>query len=253
SILKEIKINGHHIRKWKITIQGVNANGDDEALPYVDYVEYILHQTFDHPVRKVTEYPFVLQEKGWGEFDMKIMLYFTDKSVSPTVLDHDLNFRQTHYTVSHNLTFKSDVKPGFLKLLTSRPASISEGDTSYDSTAGDGLTHKRRRDAVFLKEKSKRIRDYRSSDDESHADSSAGAGSGDEWGDKVDLHQLAMKFQMLRTDDLVELVNLVKANQTSEMYIKEDGEAGEYQIDLNTLGSGLLATLWQFCVRKLDS
>lgn len=35
---------------------------------------------------------------------------------------------------------------------------------------------------------------------------------------------LAQKFQELEPDDLVELVKLVKANQTADMYVKEDGE-----------------------------
>ena len=51
----------------------------------------------------MAEYPFELQERGWGEFDMKIMLYFADKSPTPFVLDHDLNFQMQHYEVSHTL------------------------------------------------------------------------------------------------------------------------------------------------------
>jgi len=35
---------------------------------------------------------------------------------------------------------------------------------------------------------------------------------------------LADKFQQLETEDLLELVSMVKANQTSDMYILEDGE-----------------------------
>lgn len=34
---------------------GVNANGEEETLPYVDYVEYILHVTFDQPIRSKLE------------------------------------------------------------------------------------------------------------------------------------------------------------------------------------------------------
>jgi transcription initiation factor IIF auxiliary subunit len=52
---------------------------------------------------EVTEYPFVLQEKGWGEFDMKIMLHFVEKSVPPFVLDHDLNFQQNHYEIPQTI------------------------------------------------------------------------------------------------------------------------------------------------------
>lgn len=39
------------MRKWKISLCGVNANGEDEPMPYVDHVEYILHHTFEPPVR----------------------------------------------------------------------------------------------------------------------------------------------------------------------------------------------------------
>ncbi|KAF9179439.1 hypothetical protein BGZ51_006922 [Haplosporangium sp. Z 767] len=243
NIVKGQKQNGFPMRKWKISIMGVNANGEEETMPYVDYVEYILHQTFEQPLRKVTEYPFVLQEKGWGEFDMKIMLHFVEKSIAPFVLDHDLNFQSTHYEVPSTITFKSDLKPSFLKLLNLASSNISDRESSNDSAA-DAASHKRRRDAL-VKEKSKRIKEERSSDDESQADSSAAA-SGDDWDDKIDVHVLAKKFQLLQPDDLIELVQLVKANQTADMYVKEDGE------DLRTLGDDLLTELWQFCERKLD-
>lgn len=51
----------------------------------------------------MSEYPFALQEKGWGEFDMKIMLYYADKSTTPYVVDHDLNFQLDRYEVTHTL------------------------------------------------------------------------------------------------------------------------------------------------------
>ncbi|KAF9903546.1 hypothetical protein BX616_001596 [Lobosporangium transversale] len=240
---------GFPIRKWKISLCGVNANGEEEQMPYVDHVEYILHQSFEPPVRKVTEYPFSLQEKGWGEFDMKIMLHFVDKSVPPFVLDHDLHFQSPHYEVPQTIIFKSDLKAGFLKLLNLPSSTVSDRESSNDSV-GESVTQKRRRD-VLMKEKSKRIKDDRSSDDESIADSSV-AGSGDEWNEKVNVHQLVKNFQLLQPEDLVELVQIIKANQTADMYVKEDGEAGEFHIDLRTLGNELLTELWQFCEKKLE-
>ncbi|KAF9207347.1 hypothetical protein BGZ49_000651 [Haplosporangium sp. Z 27] len=249
NVVKGQKQKGFPMRKWKISLNGINANGDEENMPYVDHVEYILHHTFEPPVRKVTEYPFSLHEKGWGEFDMKIMLHFVDKSVSPYVLDHDLNFQSTHYEVLQTIPFKSDIKASFLKLLNIPATTLSDRDSGNDS-AGDSATHKRRRD-VILKEKAKRVRSDKSSDDESRADSS-GAASGDEWNDKINVHLLAKKFQLLQPEDLVELVQLVKAHQTAEMYVKEDGEAGEFHIDLRTLGGDLLMELWKFCEKKLE-
>ncbi|KAF9159290.1 hypothetical protein DFQ26_006723 [Actinomortierella ambigua] len=219
-IVKGQKQNGFPMRKWKISLNGVNANGEEEQLPYIEHVEYVLHHTFEQPIRKVYDYPFTLQEKGWGEFDMKIQLHFVDKATQPHVLDHDLNFQLSHYEVSHTLTFKPDLKASFLKLL--KPASDYHSDSQISSndSGAEGIAHKRRRDAL-AKENAKRIKEDRSSDDDTN-DSSA---SDNEWGDKgIDVVQLAEKFQLLDTEDLLEVVKLVKANQTPDMYVKEDGE-----------------------------
>lgn len=146
---------------------GVGANGEEEPLPYVDRVEYLLHQTFEPPLRstffrtsfgrwqrvrlgffsllldclshqlttvvfcfrfflpatrlvvyiEVSEYPFTLQEKGWGEFDMKVMLYFADKSTAPYVVDHDLNFQLERYEVSHTLVISTYTRDALLRSL----------------------------------------------------------------------------------------------------------------------------------------
>ncbi|KAG0041079.1 hypothetical protein BGZ82_000058 [Podila clonocystis] len=227
-IVKGQKQHGFPMRSWKISVVGVGPDGEDQRLPYVDYVEYILHHTFEQPLRKVADYPFLLQEKGWGEFDMKIMFYFVDKSVAPFVLDHDLNFQKNHYEVIHPIGARS---------------------MSDNEHGGEGSGHKRRRDGAH-KEKSKRAKESRSTDDDSHDSSSAG--SGDDEIERVNVKQLATKFQLLQPEDLLELVKLVKANQTPDMYVLEDGEAGEFHIDLKTLGDDLLGTLWQFCERRLD-
>ncbi|KAF9418237.1 hypothetical protein BGZ94_009748 [Podila epigama] len=252
NIVKGQKQHGYPMRKWKMSLMGVNANGDEETMPYVSHVEYILHHTFEQPVRKVTSYPFTLQEKGWGEFDMKITLYFKDKSIPPAVLDHDLNFQSTHYEISHQLSFhRADVSDSFLKLLNRPPENSGEKESHQSNESKDGSSQKRRR-KTLVKEEAKRAREERSSDDDSQDDSSAEA-SEDEWDNgKVDIHALARKFQKLDADDLMELVKLVKANQTKEMYVKEDGDAGEFHIDLQTLDDALLKTLWDFCNSRLQ-
>ncbi|KAF9112652.1 hypothetical protein BGX27_002997 [Mortierella sp. AM989] len=247
-VVKGQKHQGFLMRKWKISLMGINANGEEEPLPYVERVEYLLHETFAQPLRKVAEYPFMLQEKGWGEFDMKIMLYFVDNSAPPFVMDHDLNFQATHYEVPHTLTFKPDLKPSFLKLLNQPVETITDRGSrlSSNGNGADTKTNKRHRDDSHNK-KSKRIKDYESSDDDSGVPA-----SGESWNDEIDIHALAEKFQQLEADDLIDLVKLVKANQTSDMYVKEDGEAGEFHIDLRTLNNDLLHQLWQFCTKRLS-
>ncbi|KAF9996738.1 hypothetical protein BGZ80_003352 [Entomortierella chlamydospora] len=234
-VVKGQKHQGFLMRKWKISLMGINANGEEDPLPYVDRVEYMLHETFAQPLRKVTEYPFALQEKGWGEFDMKIQIYYVDNAAAPTVLDHDLNFQATRYEVPHTLTFKPDLKPSFMKLLNQPTETITDRG-SRPSNNGNGMdakTNKRHRDDSHNK-KSKRAKDYDSSDN----DSSANA-SGD---DEIDIHALAEKFQQLDADDLIDLVKLVKANQTSDMYVKEDGE-GNYLKMLTYAGTSHKDTL----------
>jgi len=46
------------------------------------------------------------------------------------------------------------------------------------------------------------------------------------------VHVLAEKFQRLQASDLIEVIKMVKANQTSEMYVREDGEGNEQTIRL---------------------
>ena len=57
-------------------------------LPRVDYVEYILHQSFKKPLLKVTdpENGFRLDTSGWGIFDLKAVVQFNNGTA--TLLTH---------------------------------------------------------------------------------------------------------------------------------------------------------------------
>jgi len=44
--------------------------------------------------------PFKISEEGWGEFDMKIAFYTSDKS-GDQIMPHDLNFQSEHYESKH--------------------------------------------------------------------------------------------------------------------------------------------------------
>jgi len=46
--------------------------------------------------------PFRINEEGWGEFDMGIAFYTSDKSGDQTIA-HDLNFGSEHYETKHTL------------------------------------------------------------------------------------------------------------------------------------------------------
>jgi transcription initiation factor IIF auxiliary subunit len=46
--------------------------------------------------------PFLLQERGWGEFDMEITLNFIDKAGTQAIR-HDLHFQETRYENDHKI------------------------------------------------------------------------------------------------------------------------------------------------------
>jgi hypothetical protein len=80
------------------------------------------------------EEPYILQEKGWGEFDMRVVLYFTDNVTDPQVLLFDLNFALSNYSKTHTVEFPN-ASPELLKLLAMTPRKggkkpMSSGPTS---------------------------------------------------------------------------------------------------------------------------
>jgi len=58
-------------------------DGPEDELDNVEYVEYILHSTFQNPVEKVFDRDshFRLQARGWGEFSIKVRVYLDDDEV----------------------------------------------------------------------------------------------------------------------------------------------------------------------------
>lgn len=240
-ILKdEPKVQAFHTRKWSIEIVLVGPNGQDLPATVFDKVTYKLHPTFQDPVRTFKEPPFRIEEKGWGEFDLTIVLHFQDRAGEQTIL-HDLHFRSNRYEVLHTVNFPTN-KPGLLKLLqesgpvppiksaghskttssVDSPSSTPTGDHKRKIEGGAGLNPK-------TKKKSKTFE----------------KGS-------VDLEKLADSLQKLGEDDLLGVVQMVTDNKTSEMYIKNDVEEGEFHMDLYTLPDSLLKSLWEYVKKRVE-
>jgi YEATS domain-containing protein 4 len=45
---------------------------------HINSVTFLLHESFQSPIRKIYEEPFLLTETGWGEFNIKIQIEFTE-------------------------------------------------------------------------------------------------------------------------------------------------------------------------------
>jgi transcription initiation factor IIF auxiliary subunit len=65
-------------------------------MPYANLVSF---QAFHEP-------PFRCENEGWGEFDMTIDLYTTEKGGKSTLV-HDLNFAKPMYEAKHVVSFKN--------------------------------------------------------------------------------------------------------------------------------------------------
>ncbi|RUS15048.1 hypothetical protein BC937DRAFT_92968, partial [Endogone sp. FLAS-F59071] len=193
--------------------------------------------------------PFTLSEKGWGEFDLKIVLHFPDEIADPQPIDFDLNFKQEKYEVAHVLSFE-DPSPEFAQILslsdnTSKPSPLSASTSTTkkrrNSTSKAGVVTGARRSSLSEGKKSKKpVSAYGSaqvsgganasgsqspttpslSDVSTSPDMEMGGLKGVPKGINMDI--LAEKLRNLEGEDLWELQRIVNENKTEEMYISED-------------------------------
>ncbi|KAJ2303369.1 transcription factor TFIIF complex subunit Tfg3, partial [Coemansia sp. RSA 2705] len=82
----------YSLRRWSCALlEGRPRSSNAAQLPYVKKVEFILHETFENPRRVVYHPPFKVEEEGWGEFDLVILVHFVG-CAEPYQIVHDLNF-----------------------------------------------------------------------------------------------------------------------------------------------------------------
>ncbi|KAG0788042.1 hypothetical protein G6F16_009651 [Rhizopus arrhizus] len=116
--------DGHPWRNWQVTLvameDGKEVKGKSSLI--LDHVEYILHPTFDNPRRIMKKEPYLLQEKGWGEFDLRALLHFTNNLAAPKIIVFDLNFAQPTYSVIEKIEFPN-ASAELVHLLSLKPAS----------------------------------------------------------------------------------------------------------------------------------
>ena len=83
---------GNELWEWTVFIET-----DRETLSQIEYVEYILHPTFQESIRRVysTDNDFSLTATGWGSFEIKIRVIFKDNT--ERYLTHLLEFEQNSF------------------------------------------------------------------------------------------------------------------------------------------------------------
>ncbi|MCJ1298688.1 hypothetical protein MMC08_001478 [Hypocenomyce scalaris] len=209
-------VEGFPLRKWNIQIFLLNEHGEEVPATIFSKALYKLHPSFDKRQNQTfTRPPFKIEEKGWGEFDMEIVLSAVDKG-GEFPIPHDLNFQSTRYESKHQITFKNP-KPGLLAAL--RESGPTPGDENgLKKIRGDDPAKKKKR-----------------------------ADKG------IDMDKLADNLQKLGEDDLLRVVQMVHDNKTPETYTKNDVEQGEFHVDLYTLPDSLVRMLWEFSSERVGS
>ena len=115
-------VEGFPLRQWSIQISLLNHDGEEVPATIFEKATYKLHPSFDKRATQGTTRatsctvivtdecfpsvikrpPFRIDEEGWGEFDMEIILAAIDKGGDHTVA-HDLNFQAERYEAKHVL------------------------------------------------------------------------------------------------------------------------------------------------------
>ncbi|ABN66843.2 predicted protein [Scheffersomyces stipitis CBS 6054] len=226
-ILKDVPpVENYPMRKWNIQISMLDQSGQEIAANILDKVTYTLHPTFTNPIRTTKQSPFLVEEQGWGEFDIPISIHILglNGKTGERKFNHDLNFLQEKYVNDHVVTIPvSSTKNQVLNklLLESGPLPFDDNVNKRKLETGNGAADANK----FKKSKG--------------TNGAAVKGS-------IDLEKLANGLTKLSEDDLIVIVQMVTDNRTSEMNIKNDVDNGEFTMDLYTLPESLLKSLWDY-------
>jgi transcription initiation factor IIF auxiliary subunit len=80
--------NGQDWYEWMVFV-----DEPQDVLQQIEAVEYLLHRSFPNPLRRRDDRQrqFALESSGWGEFNMRITVFFTDGSRLETSYFLDLS------------------------------------------------------------------------------------------------------------------------------------------------------------------
>jgi len=202
------------MRSWSMRLFILDEDGNERPADVFTKVVYNLHPTFENPVQTFTKPPFICSNEGWGEFEIGIDCYTTEKTKLQPIIQ-DLNFLETKYSSVHDVTFKNPSQALQERLRETGPLPNDE-----ERSRKKGL-------------------------------SSGPTGTGKKGGSqKFDYEKIAEALQKLEEEDLLKVIQLINENKAPDTYIRSDVEAGEFSIDLYTMPDTLTTKLWDMFAKK---
>ncbi|KAK0722580.1 RanBP1 domain-containing protein [Lasiosphaeria miniovina] len=97
---------GFPMKEWTVEIYILDQDEKEKPAKCFTKVVYHLHPSFENPVQTFLDPPFRCRNEGWGEFEMTIDMFTTEKG-GKTSIQHDLNFTASTYNNIHNVSFKN--------------------------------------------------------------------------------------------------------------------------------------------------
>ncbi|KAH6624671.1 transcription initiation factor IIF-like protein [Chaetomium sp. MPI-SDFR-AT-0129] len=97
---------GFPMKEWTVEIYVLDQDGKEKPARCFHKAVYHLHPSFANPIQTFLEPPFKCTNEGWGEFEMSIDLFTTEKGGKQSIM-HDLNFAAAQYENIHTFTFKN--------------------------------------------------------------------------------------------------------------------------------------------------
>eukprot|EP00550_Attheya_septentrionalis_P009152 CAMPEP_0198286738 /NCGR_PEP_ID=MMETSP1449-20131203/5721_1 /TAXON_ID=420275 /ORGANISM="Attheya septentrionalis, Strain CCMP2084" /LENGTH=278 /DNA_ID=CAMNT_0043984523 /DNA_START=164 /DNA_END=997 /DNA_ORIENTATION=- len=96
------KADEYHTHQWTLYVRGPN---NEDLSVAIRKVVFQLHPSFPQPVRELTQPPYELTEKGWGEFEVTIRILWRDPNEKSIVLTHGIRLYPPGLTaLSPNVT-----------------------------------------------------------------------------------------------------------------------------------------------------
>ena len=74
--------------QWTLYVRGPN---NEDLSVAIRKVVFQLHPSFPQPVRELTQPPYELTEKGWGEFEVTIRILWRDPNEKAIVVRFNIS------------------------------------------------------------------------------------------------------------------------------------------------------------------
>mmetsp|Transcript_54147 Transcript_54147/g.131396 ORF Transcript_54147/g.131396 Transcript_54147/m.131396 type:complete len:379 (+) Transcript_54147:178-1314(+) len=82
------KSDEYNTHEWTLFVRGPNQ---EDLSPVISKVVFQLHPSFAQPTRELTEPPYEVTERGWGEFEAQIRIHWKDTAQEQsTVVNHTI-------------------------------------------------------------------------------------------------------------------------------------------------------------------